>query len=163
MMAGGSITTVMNIPGVRGDVTETGHAGWMRVVSLSWGGKRDVSTQIGSSADRESTAPKLKEISFTKFNDIATGSLLTKFFSGMAQTVEIAFLRTDKTLDSYYKIELTDAILSDYEENSAGDRPVEDWKLSYTKIMITTAQMSADGTSSSQHVAGYDLSRAMAF
>jgi type VI secretion system secreted protein Hcp len=64
----------MQFDGCPGDVTETKHTSWIELLSCQWGVGRGISSTVGSSAERESTAPSVSEIVVTKENDIASGS-----------------------------------------------------------------------------------------
>ncbi len=149
----------VQMPGVTGDITETTHAGWMRVQSVQWRGRRALSTRVGSTVDRELTMPAISEMEFRKENDIASGHLMQKFFTGEAMpTVVIDFIRTDQTAEVYYEITLTDAIVSMFVQELSGARPIEVFNLNFTAIECKTEQMSSTGTSGNPFTTGYDLS-----
>jgi type VI protein secretion system component Hcp len=96
---------------------------------------------------------------FRKENDIASGHLMQRFFTGeAAPTVTIDFIRTDQTVDVYYQITLTNAIVSAFVQDSSGDRPLEVFNLNYTKIECKTQQMSPTGAPGNPFTTGYDLS-----
>src|SRR5271154_2733758 len=88
----------MKFGGIQGDVTATGHANWIELNSLQWGVGRGVSSPTGSSADRESSAPSVSEVTITKDQDSASDGLLTEGFTGdgggNGATVQIDLTRT---------------------------------------------------------------------
>jgi type VI secretion system secreted protein Hcp len=151
----------MNYNSIPGDVTETGHTQWIELNSFQWGMGRGISSTVGSSAERESTAPSVSEVVVTKDNDIATGKLLQEAFSGHGQTVKIEFTRTAKDKQEVYlSLELTDTMISGYSHTSSGDRPGETISLNFTKVQFSTTQMGADGTDAQPDHLIYDLATA---
>jgi type VI secretion system secreted protein Hcp len=151
----------MNYDSIQGDVTETKHSTWIELHSCQFGVGRGISSSVGSSAERESTAPSISEIVVTKENDIASGKLMQQALSGNGVTVQIDFTRTYKeSQEIYLTIILTDVIISGYSHSSSGDRPIETLSLNFTKIQFTTNQMKPDGTQGDPDHVIYDLSTA---
>jgi type VI secretion system secreted protein Hcp len=151
----------MNYNNIKGDVTETKHATWVELHSCQWGVGRGISSTVGSSAERESTAPSISEIVVSKENDVASGKLMTEALSGDGQTVQIDFTRTFKDAQEIYlTLILTNTIISGYSHSSSGDRPMETISLNFTKIQYTTNQMKPDGTQGDPDHVIYDLSTA---
>ena len=136
----------MKFPGCDGDVTETGHTNWIELHGFQWGVGRGISSVVGSSAERESTAPSISEVTVSKENDVATGKLMQEALSGHGQEVQIDFTRTFKDQqDIYLTLVLTNTIISGYSHTSSGDRPSESLSLNFTQVQFTTQQMSAHG------------------
>ena len=151
----------MNFDGIAGDVTESTHSTWVELHSFSWGVGRGISSPVGSSAERESTAPNVGEVVVTKENDVATGKLMNQALSGTGETVQIDFTRTYKdSQQTYLTIILTNTIISDYHHNSSGDRPMETLQLNFTKVQFTTTQMTPDGSQGNPDHVIYDLATA---
>jgi type VI secretion system secreted protein Hcp len=151
----------MNYNSIPGDVTESGHTTWIELSSFNWGMGRGISTTVGSGAERESSAPSVSEIVVTKDNDVASGKLLVEAFTGEGQTVQIDFTRTAKDQqDIYLTITLTNTIISGYSMASGADRPTETISLNFTKILVSTKQMAADGSEAQPDRLLYDLTTA---
>ncbi|CAH2602720.1 Type VI secretion system tube protein Hcp [Rhodovastum atsumiense] len=151
----------MNYNNIPGDVTESGHAKWIELNSFRWGMGRGISSPVGSSAERESTAPSVSEVVVTKENDIATSKLMQEAFSGEGQTVKIDFTRTAKDKQEIYlSIELTNTMISGYSHSSAGDRPGETISLNFTKVQFSTTQMGPEGDEGQPDHVIYDLATA---
>jgi type VI secretion system secreted protein Hcp len=152
----------MNYNSIPGDVTETGHPKWIELHSFQWGMGRAISTTVGSSAERESSAPSVSEITVTKENDVATGKLMQEAFAGDGQTVKIEFTRTAKDKQEVYlSLTLTNTIISGYSHSSGGsDRPIETLSLNFTKIQFSTTQMTSTGNDGQPDHLIYDLSTA---
>lgn len=151
----------MKYTGITGDVTETKHTSWVELKSFQWGMGRGISSAVGSSADRESTAPSVSEVVVSKDNDISSGKLMQEAFSGDGKTVQIDFTRTFKdSQEIYLTLILTNTIISGYSHSSGGDRPTENLSLNFTKIQFTTNQMKPDGTQGNPDHVIYDLATA---
>jgi type VI secretion system secreted protein Hcp len=151
----------MNFDGIQGDVTETKHTGWIELHSCQWEVGRAISSTVGSSAERESTAPTISEIVVTKENDVASGKLMQEALSGHGKTVKIDFTRTyQSSQEIYLSMELTDVIIAGYAHNSSGDRPIETMTLNFVKLQYSTTQMKPDGTQGDPDHVIYDLSTA---
>lgn len=154
----------MQFGSIQGDVTETNHTQWIELNSLQWGVGRGVSSPTGSSADRESSAPSVSEITVTKDNDAASNGILSEALQGDGSngaTVTIDMCRTDKgQLVVYQKIVLSNVIISGFSTSSGGDRPSESLSLNFTKIAVTDTAMNPDGTAGSPATTTYDMAQA---
>ena len=146
---------------VKGDVTESNHKNWIELGSVQWGVGRGISSPTGASADRESSAPSLSEITVSKSQDIASVKLLTEALQGDGVKTQIDFCRTNKDqMDVYLTIELTNTMISGYSISSGGDRPSETLSLNFTKIMVKGTQMAAKGDGVEPSNVTYDISTA---
>lgn len=146
---------------VKGDVTEEGHKDWIELNSFQWGVGRGISSPTGGSKDRESSAPSLSEITVTKSQDTATGSLLTEAYQGEGVKVVIDFCKTDKgKLEKYLTWELEDTMISGYSISSGGDRPSESLSLNFTTINCVPKVIDKDGKLSDGPKVKYDAGQA---
>jgi type VI secretion system secreted protein Hcp len=152
----------MKYGSIEGDVTESGHTNWIELASLQWGVGRGISSPTGGSADRESSAPSVSEVTVTKAHDIASVKLLTEAYQGDGQTVQIDFVRTNAgKLDVYTTLTLTNTMISGYSISSGGDKPSESLSLNFTKIETKYVQMGATGaTAGGPATITYDLGTA---
>ena len=150
---------------IQGDVTATGHVGWIELNSMQWGVGRGVSSPTGSSADRESSAPSVSEITVTKDNDTSSDGILTEAFTGdgggNGAAVTIDLCRTQSgQLVVFQSVVVNNVIISGYSTSSGGDRPSESLSLNFTKIAVTNTPMKPDGTTGSPSTTTYDLAQA---
>src|SRR5260370_23577022 len=100
---------------IKGDVTEEGHKGWIELNSFQWGVGRGISSPTGASADRESSAPSVSEITVTKESDLSTPKVLNEALQGEGKTVIIDFVKTDKgKLEVYQTFTLTNCMIIGY-------------------------------------------------
>src|SRR5262245_27260122 len=123
---------------VPGDVSEDTHKDWIELTSFQWGVGRGISSPTGASADRESSAPSLREITVTKASDQASNKLLLEALKGKGASVQIDFCRTAQgKLAVYMTYALLDVMISAYSTSSGGDRPQESLSLNFTYITVT--------------------------
>lgn len=144
-----------------GDVTASGHEGWIEVNSFQWGVGRGISSPTGGSNDRESSAPSVSEIVVTKPADIASAPLLNEAFQGEGVDVTIDFCKTDKgVLEVYQTYTLSETMISGFSTSSGGDRPSESLSFNFTKIEYKFINMKAGNDAGSPYPVSYDLAQA---
>lgn len=146
---------------IQGDVTADKYTKWIECGSFQWGVGRGIASPTGASADRESSAPSVSEITLTKAQDIASVKLLNEALQGEGVTVTIDFCKTDKgNLETYLQYTLTNTMISGYSVSSGGDRPSESISLNFTKVEFKQTQMDATNADASPSTVGYDLATA---
>ncbi len=151
----------MKYDGIDGDTTAQGHEKWIELNSFQWGVGRGISSPVGASADRESSAPSISEITVTKLQDIATTKLLDEALQGEGKNVQIDFVKTDgKKLETYMTYKLEDTMVSGYSISSGGDRPMESLSLNFTKIEFKGTQMDKANKGAASSSVIYDLAKA---
>lgn len=151
----------MKYAALKGDVTADGHKDWIELNSMQWGVGRGISSPTGASADRESSAPSISEITVTKAQDVSTIALLNEAYQGEGVDVTIDLCKTDKgKLETYLSYILTNCMISGYSVSSGGDRPSESLSLNFTKIEVKSDQMAPDNSGATNAAVTYDLSTA---
>jgi type VI secretion system secreted protein Hcp len=146
---------------IKGDVTEDGHKDWIELHSFQWGVGRGISSPTGGSADRESSAPSVSEITCSKSSDVSSTLLVNEALQGEGQTVIIDFCKTDKgKLEVYMTYTLTNTMISGYSISSGGDRPSESLSLNFTKVEFKLTGQGAGGDTGSPSSVTYDLATA---
>jgi type VI secretion system secreted protein Hcp len=151
----------MNYNNIAGDVTADGHAGWVELNSFQWGVGRGISSPTGASADRESSAPSVSEVSITKDTDKSSTKLLNEALQGEGQTVQIDFCKTDQgNLEVYLTLTLSDCMISGYSASSGGDNPSESLSLNFTKVEYKYTNMTDTNAPGSPDTVTYDVALA---
>ncbi len=151
----------MKYGSIDGDVTAAGHEKWIELHSFQWGVGRSISSPIGASADRESSAPSISEISVTKDQDKASVKLLSEALYGDGVKATIDFTRTEKDkLTTFLTFTLDEVMISGYSLSSGGDRPSESVSLNFTKIEMKTTPTGAANKSESPESTTYDITKA---
>jgi len=146
---------------IKGDVTAAGHEGWIELNSCQWGVGRGISSPTGASADRESSAPSVSEITVSKATDCSTTKILNEAYQGEGQKVVIDFCKTDAgNLEVYMELTLEDCLVSGYSLSSGGDRPSESLSLNFTKIEFKNISMKDKNDTGDPDTVTYDLAQA---
>jgi type VI secretion system secreted protein Hcp len=146
---------------VAGDATATGWENWIELNSFQFGAGRGISSPTGGSADRESSAPSISEVTVTKDQDSSTGPLLTAALQGEGVTVIIEFVKTAQgQLVKYMKYTLTNTMISGWSTSSGGDRPSESISLNFTKFEVDPTTIDATGKTSNAKPVTYDVGQA---
>ena len=146
---------------IKGDVSADGHKGsdgWVEINSFQWGVGRGISSPTGGSADRESSAPSVSEITITKPMDVSSYRWLEEALTGEGVDCTIDFCKTDKgTLETYASYQLSDCMVSGYSVSSGGDSPSESLSLNFTKIIYSYTAMTAKNEGGESPKTGYDI------
>jgi type VI secretion system secreted protein Hcp len=148
----------VQIDGIQGDATHETHKKWVDVAAMNWGVHRAVTTPSGSAQNREASEPVVGEVHLTKSMD---GSSL-KFFEAAAtgnqgKTVTIHLVTTGSPGSTYMEYKLTNALVSGYQVNTQGDRPVEEITLNFTKVDLKYTTYDENHKPVNNQVASYDI------
>ena len=113
------------------------HKNWIDIESWSWGASSVGSanggvwkTTNGGAAGREASSPSVSEIVVTKNQDASSPALMKAVKPKRGQLTN----KTNRGGTEYYKVELTDILVSSVQSSSGGDRPMESLSLNFTKI-----------------------------
>ena len=153
----------MKYDGVTGNVTESAHTGQVELTNFRWGLGRSISTIVGSTDDREASAPSIGEVVVTKDCDVASTTLMQEALSGFGKTVQIDFARTSKgQLDVYLTLTLTNTMISSYSHDCKGGdgRPSEILALNFSQFEYKFTQMDTDASPGTSSTAGYNMATA---
>lgn len=145
-----------------GNVTEQGHIGWVEAGSFQWGVGRGIGSPVGKSANRESSAPSISEISMTKEMDKSSFAWLQEGLKGKGVDCTVHFCSTDAgQLRMYAEYKLTNCMISGYSLSSGGDRPSESLSINFTKIEYSFKEYGADNVVTDSPRVSYDLAIAV--
>jgi len=148
----------LKIEGIKGESTDSKHKDEIEVESFEFG-----VTNIGTGGrggGHGSGKASFKDISFVKRADTASPTLMVKCAKG--EHIKKAMLTVRKaggTQQDYYKVELTDLMISSF-HNSGSDTdsvPLEHVSLNFSKIEFYYSPQSADGSLGAKTHGGYDL------
>ncbi len=133
-------TIYLNYDKIKGDATDDSHKDWIEVSDVEFSVERTFSTGIGSSKNRESTQPKLGEITITKRIDTASPLLFQEAVSGTkGKDVKIEFVSTAQGGAPYCSFLLKNTLVGSYSLESESDRPIEKVNLNFTWIKYSVA------------------------
>lgn len=110
------------------------YKGWIELHSCQFGVARNATESTGRSVGREASVPNVSEVVVTKSLDNTSSRLFQESLTGTGAKVEIDFVMNDALQTVYLHVELADAMVSNYQLSSGGDRPTESLGLNFTKI-----------------------------
>ena len=123
---------------IKGDVTDSAHAGYIELTSGQWGVGRGVKTPTSGSADREGAAPSVSEITVTKTSDSTSSRLFTESVRGQPKVDAVVdFVRNDPDDQSVYlRLEMSETMISSWTISGSGgpDTATEALALNFKKI-----------------------------
>jgi type VI secretion system secreted protein Hcp len=144
--------------GIAGDVTAAGYEKQIEVNSFQFGIGRGIGSPMGSTADRESSAPSVSEVVVTKATDSASTALFEASLYGEGKKVTLNFVKTDAgQLETFLSYELQEVLVSGYSMSSGGDNPSESVSLNFTKIIMKNTPTGSLGDTGTVMPTGWDL------
>ena len=148
----------LNIEGIQGDATHETHKNWIDVSSMTWGTHRAVSTPSGSAQNREASEPVIGEVHITKLMDGSSLKLFEAAATGnQGKQIQIHLVTTGNPGNTYMEYTLTDTLVSGYQINTSGDRPVEEITLNFTRVDMKYTTYDANNRPLNNIAAGYDI------
>jgi type VI secretion system secreted protein Hcp len=116
--------TKKGVPVITGDVTAPGHEQWIELSSFSFG--------------QRSSGPNARpsEIVVTKMTDSASTKLMhgSLGLPPFDESLQVQFDFVKGTNITYYKVILSDALISGWSMSSGGDKPSETVTFNFTKL-----------------------------
>ena len=121
---------------IKGQSTVDGHTGWINVESMQFGVGRSIAMQTGGGAKREVSSPSISEVTFSRQSDMASPELFYQACGGVSLgKCEIHLLQVvDNKPQVFMKIELEEAIISNFSLSSGGDMPIDNFCINFSKI-----------------------------
>ena len=138
---------LLKIDGVPGESNQDKHKGEIEVGSFSWGAAQQGSMSAGGGGGAGKAS--MHDLSFSAPVSKASPVLFQKCATG--EHIKKALLtvrKAGKNQQEYYKITLTDLLISSYQSGGAdgGGPPMDSFSLNYTKIEFSYAAQKPDGT-----------------
>lgn len=152
----------LKLADIKGSVTESAHKDWIEVDSMQYGVGRAIRTPVGRATGRETGAPSLSELTFTKKLD---GSSLPIFklsvggTTGKDATIHLVKVENDAA-QTYLEVKLKDALVSAYSSSTNGAQDthtMESFSLNFTKIDFTHKTYDKTHNVAGNFSAGFDL------
>lgn len=145
----------LDYEGIRGEVTAEQYKDMITVDALSFGVDRNISSDTGTSMDREASATKMKSLKVSKLQDKASTDLLKEATIGKGKKAIFYITKQGSEIEEIVKIELSDAMISSYNIVAAGDRPEESLTISYTELIMTVTPIDDANAATARLVYGY--------
>ncbi|MFP7674511.1 Hcp family type VI secretion system effector [Marivita sp. S0852] len=148
----------MQIDAIPGDATHETHKKWMDIESIHWNVSRNMTTNAGSTANREASEPTVSEVVLTKVSDSSSTKLFAEACTGKTgKLTTIHMVTTGNPGETYIEYKLTNTLVANYSIDSAGDRPVETIRLNFTKMEVKYIPHDENHKPMSPMIASYDL------
>lgn len=121
---------------IKGQSQVDGHIGWINVESMQFGVGRSIALQSGGGAKREVSSPSISEVTFSRQTDMASPELFFQACGGVSLgKCEIHVLQViENKPQVFVKVELEEAMISNYSVSSGGDSPNDSFSVNFTKI-----------------------------
>jgi type VI secretion system secreted protein Hcp len=148
----------LKLDGIAGESADAKHKGEIQLLSFSWGASAPTtgSGASGSGAGKVT----FQDFNFTSRTSKASPLLMVNTATG--KHIDNALITVSRRSrgggQDYIKIELTDVLVSSYEQSASnGTTPVDAASLSYAKIQFSYLSQAADGSAGGTTTGGWDI------
>jgi len=149
----------MKIDGIDGEATAVGHDKWVDIDSITWGTNRALSSNTGTSQDREGTLANVQDVTITKLMDVTSPAIFQESVVGKSKTVQFHIAKQGSDgPEVYMEYTLTNAMISGYQVSAAGDsgRPMESLSFNFTKVEMKYTPYDDQHNAGTPVPAGFD-------
>ena len=139
-----AVDMFLKLDGVTGESLDAKHAGWIDVLSFTWGASQPVATGGGGATGKV----QFNQVTVVKVVDTATPQLIEMICKGQHAPSATLKLRKagEKPLD-YLVIKLTDVLIANYQTGGTGGGiPAEAVSFSFASMDMTALKQNADGS-----------------
>ena len=156
------MTAYAKVNGINGSATDENHQHWTELDFIEIGANRKVGSRVGTTGNREGSAPRVGEMTITKLMDGSSVDLYQHMLKGKAiPTVKIDVCHTGQSgAQPYCQYTLSNVIISNFDEAAMTDNhtmPLEVLTLNFTEIQKRFTPSSAQGAAGSPVNASYNL------
>ena len=125
---------------IKGDSTVEGHENWITCDAIQAGASRSITHSAGGK-DRDTSNPNFTDVVITKSTDIASTDLFMQSVMGksLGDKAQVDFIQTggeEAKKQVFMSWFLHEPIISSFSLSSSGDRPMEHFTISFTKIQV---------------------------
>ncbi|KAA8982802.1 MULTISPECIES: Hcp family type VI secretion system effector [Gammaproteobacteria] len=147
--------TYLDFGGLKGEATAEEYKDLITVDTLDFNVHRDIAAPTGTAMDREASATRLGDITITKKQDKATPDLFKEATIGKGKPATFYLTKQGDKIEEIMKIELSDAMISNYSVSAEGDRPTESITISYTEMTMSVTPTDDTNAATAPLVYGY--------
>lgn len=147
--------TYLDYEGIKGETTAEKFKNMITVLSMDFNVHREISAYTGTAMDREASATRLGDITITKLQDNASADLFKEATIGKGKKAVFHITKQGDAIEEIMKIELKDAMISNFGVSVSGDRPVETLTISYTEMTMTVTPTDDKNSVTAPKVYGY--------
>lgn len=152
---------LLMIDGIKGESSDSKHAGEIEIDSFSWGCSNAGSHSGGGGGGAGKVS--FQDVHFTTKVSIASPKLVLHCATGQHIKKAVLTVRKQgKDQQEYYKVTLEDILVSSYQSggHEGGDsRPTDQFSLNFTKIKFEYKAQKPDGTLGDGPTATWDVKK----
>lgn len=152
----GSIDYFLRVDGIQGESTSKKHPNEIEIDSYSWGLANTGASSSGGGGGAGKAV--FDEFLITTLLSKATPTLFQYVATGKHIKEVTLTLNNNRTGQDFYKIKLSDVLISSYHEATNGELlPAVQFGIRYSKIELSYYPQKADGSLGAAITAGYDI------
>lgn len=143
---------------LKGNASTSKHKDWILCSQISFSTSRNITTKIGSTHNREVSAPDVGFVHLTKEQDSSSPGLWIESLTGKGEKCEIHCARTGDGMDVYFEVTLENSLIASYTVSVSDGVSMENIAISFTKMNQRFIPHGSDHKASGPLAMGYDLS-----
>lgn len=156
-----AIDVYLQIEGIKGESSDSGHQGWIECQSVNWNIIQPRSATASTGGGHTAERCELSDVTFHKLSDLASPILAQTCAAGRTiPKAKFEFLRADGQGEriKYYEVELENVIVSQVAQGVAsGDIMSETIGLKFSKVRWKYSQQRVSGGAGGNTTGGWDL------
>jgi len=135
----------LKLDGVDGESVQKGYEKWIEILSFSWGATQTPTRGTGSGAG--SGKVQFQDFHFVVNFSKASPELFKRCATGEhIKTGVLSVRKAGEKPVEFYKVRMSDLLVSSYQEGSGGEVPVDPVSLNFADVAIDLPQQSPTGT-----------------
>jgi type VI secretion system secreted protein Hcp len=147
--------TYLDYEGIKGETTAAKYKDMITLLSMDFNVHREITAYTGTAMDREASSTRLGDITITKLQDKASPYFFEEATIGKGKKAIFYITKQGDEIEEIMKIELTDAMISNYAVSVSGERPSESLTISYTEMTMTVTPTDDKNNITAPLVYGY--------
>lgn len=155
-----AVDMFLKLDGIKGESVDEKHKGEIDILSFTFGVSQQGTSSVGGGAGAGKA--HFSDINIVKRADKSSPILMLKCATGEhLASASLTVRKAGGTQQEYYKIKLTDLIVSSFQNsgNDGTDVPMESVALNFAKIEFEYYEQTPQGGLGGQVRAGYDLKK----
>jgi type VI secretion system secreted protein Hcp len=156
-----AIDVYLQIDGIKGESTDSAHAGWIECTSAQWGVSQPKSATASTAGGHTAERCDLRSIAITKLADLASPILMQNCAAGRTlPKARMEFLRADGdgTRIKYYEVELENVLIGSVNQAAhEGDILHDSITIKFSKVRWKYTQQRIGGGAGGNTTGGWDL------
>ena len=152
-----AVDMFLKITGIEGESADAKHKGSIDVESFSWGATNPGAASVGGGGGAGAGKVSMQDFNFVMRANKASPKLFLAAANG--QHIKEALLTARKSGGKeqveFYKVKMTDILVSSYQQAGSGDGQLDSFSLNFAKIEVEYVQLGRPEASK----AGWDVTR----